>query len=193
MSSVAIFHSVLGVRQGVTDLASLFESNGHRVVVVDQYEGRIFDDYETASGYVDEVGFPALMRVALDAVADLDDGFFVAGFSNGAGMAQHVALNRRTAGALLLSGAMPIQYLGAETWPQATPVQIHFTLGDPFHDDDGPEQFAQQVLASRASLEFYEYPGSGHLFTDPSLPGEYDARGAALVAARSLRFVDDSD
>jgi hypothetical protein len=60
---------------------------GHEVLVVDQYDGRSFDDYATAIAYQEEVGFPALMQAALDATADLPDDFVVAGFSNGAGPA----------------------------------------------------------------------------------------------------------
>jgi dienelactone hydrolase len=189
MSTVAIFHSVLGVRQGVTDLAAVFESAGHRAVIVDQYEGRVFDDYEVASGFVDEVGFSDLMSRALEGVDDLDDGFFVAGFSNGAGMAQHVALSRQVRGALLLSGAIPLEYIGGDVWPRSVPVQLHFALGDPFHDTDGPERFASSVLAARASLEFYEYAGEGHLFTDPSMGDEYDRNSAEQLYERALRFV----
>src|SRR5918997_2099327 len=87
MTTIALFHSVLGVRPGVLDAADRLRSAGHDVRVVDQYDGQVFDDYAEAGALVERVGFPALMAAALDAVADLPDGFVAAGFSNGSGMA----------------------------------------------------------------------------------------------------------
>lgn len=45
MASIALFHSVLGVRPGVQDAAARLRARGHEVLVVDQYDGRSFDDY----------------------------------------------------------------------------------------------------------------------------------------------------
>ena len=101
MTTIALFHSALGIRPGVEDAAARLRGHGHTVHVVDQYDGRVFDDHAAAHAYVEERGFPALMQEALDATADLDDGFVVAGFSNGAGMAEHVALHRRVGGAVV--------------------------------------------------------------------------------------------
>jgi dienelactone hydrolase len=69
MASIALFHSVLGVRPGVQDAAARLRARGHEVLVVDQYDGRSFDDYATAVAYQEVVGFPALMQAALEASA----------------------------------------------------------------------------------------------------------------------------
>jgi dienelactone hydrolase len=99
MAEIALFHSALGVRPGITDAAERLRADGHDVLVVDQYEGRVFDDQAEAGWFVEELGFPELMRRAEAAVAGLADGFLVAGFSNGAGMAEHLATRRRCGGA----------------------------------------------------------------------------------------------
>ena len=52
----------------------------------------------------------------------------------------------------------------------------------------GQSLFAD-VVASKGDVEFYQYTGSGHLFSDPSLPDEYDADHAALLTQRVLRFL----
>jgi hypothetical protein len=39
------------------------------------------------------------------------------------------------------------------------------------------------------SLEVFDYPGAGHLFTDHSLVGEYDPVGTELLWSRVLPFV----
>ena len=189
MASIALFHSVLGVRPGVTDAADRLRTAGHDVLVVDQYEGRVFDDYGEAGAHVDRVGFPALMQAALDAVAGLPDGFVVAGFSNGAGMAEYVATQRVCRGALLVAGALPLAVLGVEAWPAAVPVQVHHTEGDPKRSAEWLDAFAADVRRAGSTVEVLTYPGSGHLFSDPSLPAEYDAAATEALWRRALPFV----
>jgi dienelactone hydrolase len=45
-----------------------------------------------------------------------------------------------------------------------------------------------EVRAASASAETFDYPGAGHLFTDASLPAEYDAAASALLWQRLLSF-----
>jgi dienelactone hydrolase len=190
MATIALFHSALGVRPGVLDAAERLTYHGHDVRVVDQYHGRSFGDYEEAQAYVESKGFPALMQSAVDATADLADGFVAAGFSNGAGMAEQVAIRRRVAGALLLSGALPLPFLGAAAWP-GVPVQLHYARHDPFRNDQWIAQLLDEIRRSGASVEQHDYPAHGHLFTDPSRPEEYDASSAEMLWTRVLRFLDD--
>ena len=190
MATIALLHSALGVRPGVLDAAERLTSHGHDVRVVDQYHGCSFLGYEEAQAYVESVGFPALMQSAVEATADLADGFVVAGFSNGAGMAEQVALRHRVASAILLSGALPLAFLGAAAWP-GVPVQLHYAQHDPFRNDQWIAQLLDEVRSSGASAEQHDYPAHGHLFTDPSRPEEYDASSAELLWTRVLRFLDD--
>lgn len=189
MAEVALFHSVLGVRQGVRDLQVALEGAGHTVLVVDQYGGTVFDDYAEASGYAESIGFPALMREAIEAVTALDDGFIVAGFSNGAGMAEYVATQRRVAGVVLISGALPLEILDVERWPAGVPVQLHAATSDPFRNDEWLRRFAEQVAAD-GTVELVEYPIAGHLFSDSSLITEFDPTASSEMVERILQFCD---
>jgi len=188
MSQIALFHPSFGVSPGVVDAAERLRADGHDVLVVDQYEGRVFDDYEAAGRFVESIGFPELMRRALDACTDLDDGFVAAGFSNGGGMAEYVATQRRVGGVVMLSGAMPVTELGAPGWPAGVPAQIHYSVGDPRRAQDWLDETIAQIRAAGATVDFYEYPGDGHLFTDPSRADEYDAEAAAELWPRVLEF-----
>lgn len=189
MTVVALFHSVLGVRAGVEDAATRLRADGHQVHVVDQYDGLTFDDYSAAAAHVEKVGFPALMQAALDATAELPEGFVAAGFSNGAGMAEHVALHRPAGGALLFSGALPLSFLGADSWPAEVPVQLHYAVSDPKRNPQWVEEFLAAVRGSGAHAELHEYATSGHLFTDASLPDEYDAEATELLWKRVHDFL----
>jgi dienelactone hydrolase len=189
MSQIALFHSALGVRPGITGLADRLRGAGHEVLVVDQYDGRSFDTQEEAGAHVESVGFPALMGRAVEAVAGLDDGFVAMGFSNGAGMAEPVATQRRVSRAVLLSGALPLGMLGAAAWPSGVAVQLHYAAADPHRVEEWVQAFVAEVTASGAPLELHlDYPVAGHLFTDPTLPDEYDAAAAELLTERVLAF-----
>ena len=69
------------------------------------------------------------------------------------------------------------------------PAQTHSTLGDPWREEDALEQARADVAAGGATLEVFDYPGNGHLFTDASLPDEYDAEATELLWSRVLPFV----
>ncbi len=192
MTTVALFPSVLGIRAGVLDAAERLPRDGHVVRVVDLYEGRTFDEYEPAMAFAEEdLGHGELMRRAREAVADLPDGFVASGFSLGCVMAVHVATQRAVSGVLLVSGAIPVSALGPDAlWPTGIPAQTHSTLNDPWREQDMIDQAVLDVRAAGGTLEVFDYPGSGHLFTDPSLPAEYDPVGTELLWSRVLPFVN---
>ncbi|MEJ7718035.1 MAG: dienelactone hydrolase family protein [Thermoleophilaceae bacterium] len=128
------------------------------------------------------------MERAITAVAHLPDGFIAAGFSNGGGMAEYLATQRQVAGVLMLSAALPLGMLGASEWPGGVPAQIHYTLEDPFREQEWIDALAEAVRSAGAPLEVFDYPGSGHLFTDASRPEEYDPDAAATLWRRVLDF-----
>lgn len=191
MSRIALFHSVLGVRPGIEDAAARLRSAGHEVLVVDQYGGRSFDDYDEASRFVDSIGFPALMEQAVDAVSGLEDGFVTMGFSNGAGMATHIAATRGVSAAVLCSGALPLEMIGASTWPRRVPTQLHYAVDDPFKDEESVTSVLRSINEAGNVAEYVQYPGRGHLFTDESLPDEYDSAAAEALWSHVLRFLRD--
>jgi dienelactone hydrolase len=123
----------------------------------------------------------------------LPDGFVAAGFSNGGGMAESVATRRRVAGVLMLSGALDLAMIGVEAWPVGVPAQIHYTERDPFRNQQWVDAVAAHVQSSGGSIEVFDYPGSGHLFTDASLPDEYDEQSSDLLWSRVLRFCAAAD
>lgn len=191
MATIALFHSVLGVRPGIHAAADLLRSHGHRVRVVDQYDGRVFDDYDEAAAFAVEAGYPTLMGRALDAVKDLPEGFIAAGFSNGGGMAQFVTCRQPgVAGAVLVSGVIDLAEFGGDvTWPSGVPAQVHYAADDPFRVEEWVMAGEKAVTAAGGDLEHYEYPGTGHLFTDPSLSAEYQPDEAADLWPRVLKFI----
>lgn len=69
------------------------------------------------------------------------------------------------------------------------PAQTHATLGDPWRDDAELALAVRDVEAGGGTIEVFDYPGSGHLFTDPTLPAEYDPAATETLWERVLPFV----
>jgi dienelactone hydrolase len=101
--------------------------------------------------------------------------------------AQSLAQTRPGArGALLYHGALPPSEFGGP-WPEAVPVQIHFMDRDPWAEEDLAA--AEALVKEVEDAELFIYPGSGHLFADPSST-DYDGQAAALLKERTLAFLD---
>jgi dienelactone hydrolase len=115
-------------------------------------------------------------------------GFIAAGFSNGAGMAEHVATERPVAGAILLSGALPLEMFGAQQWPRGVSAQIHYAVDDPFRRQEAIDALAASIRSANGGVEIFDYPCIGHLFTDPTLPEEFYRDSAETLWARVLDF-----
>lgn len=188
MSEIALFHSVLGVRKGVADAAELLTAAGHAVTVIDQYDGQVFEDYEVASDFAEGIGYPALMEAAVTAVSELADGFIAIGFSNGGGMAEFVATRRKVGGVVMIAGALGLEMLGVEAWPANTPAQIHYSVADPFRNQEWIDSVFAAIRESGSPIEFFDYSDGGHLFTDSSLPDEYDERATRQLWDRVIEF-----
>ncbi len=193
MTTVAIFPPVLGVRQGTMDAAAELRSQGHEVHVLDYLDGLSYDEYGPAMTHAwEQLGQAELTRRAVEYVADLPDGFVAVGFSLGCLLAGYVATRREVSAVVMIAGAIPVSLLG-ERWPRGVPAQTHASLGDPWRDQVEIEQTVADIEAAGANLEVFDYPGSGHLFSDPSLPDEYDPESTRLLWSRVLPFVAARD
>ena len=104
-------------------------------------------------------------------------------------MATHVACHRPVRRAVLCSGALPLEMIGVDRWPSGVPAQLHYAIDDPFKRDGSVESVLASINVAGAVAEYVQYPGAGHLFTDPSLPTEYDERSAGEFWDRVLRFI----
>lgn len=189
MTTIALFHSVMGVRPGFLDAAEMLRSHGHIVHVVDQYDGRVFDDYDIALEFMQGIGFPTLKELALKATAELPDGFVPMGFSNGGGMAEYVAGCRPgVSGVVMLAGALDPKEVGV-SWPEGVDGQVHTTVDDPWREQEGIDAVSSAAEKADGRVEVYDYPGSGHLFADPSKTDEFQPAEAKLMWSRVLDFL----
>ncbi len=189
MAEVVVFHSVHGLTPGVHGFAGALRDAGHTVHAPDLFEGRVFPDLGDGVAHAQDVGFDTVVERGRRAVDDLPADCVYAGFSLGVLPAQALAQTRPGArGALLYSGCVPATAF-ADRWPGGVPVQVHGMVDDEIFAREGDLDAARALVACTDEAELFLYQGRGHLFADPGLP-TYDASAAALLTARTLRFLD---
>ena len=190
MTTIILFHHALGQTPGFLGFAGRLRKAGHIVHTPDLFEGRTFETVDEGVGHAREVGFDVIAKRGTDAAGSLPDGVVYAGFSLGAMPAQELAQTRPDAkGALLYHSGIPSSEFGGP-WPPTVPLQIHIMENDPLADEDIPA--AKELAGEADDGELFLYPGSGHLFADPSSE-DYDEQAASLLMERTLSFLERVD
>jgi dienelactone hydrolase len=187
MTTVLLFHHAQGQTPGFLAFAQELREAGHTVHAPDLYEGKTFEDIDEGVANARRVGFEEIVRRGTEAAEALSADIVYAGFSLGVMPAQSLAQTRPGArGAIFFHGAMPPAEFGGP-WPDGVPLQIHFMDDDPWAEEDRP---AAETLAKEVEgVELFIYPGSGHLFADPS-SDDYDEPSARLLTDRTFAFLD---
>jgi dienelactone hydrolase len=183
-----LFHSVYGRRPAVFAAADRLSGAGHVVIAPDLYAGQVAATADEGFALCEQVGWPAILGRARQALAGLPAETVLAGLSMGASVAAALVTERpETAGLLLLHNTGGGD---ADAVPTGLRLQLH--IADPDVYQPGAEVTAWEQAMSRAGavVQVFRYPGAGHLFTDPDI-SDYDGPAAALAWERGLRFVGD--
>lgn len=185
MAAIVLFHSLLGLRNLELDAANRLRAGGHSVFTPDLFGGASRASYDAGFTLKDQIGWPLILERARQALTGLPEETVLAGFSFGAGVASALWPQRPlTAGVLFLHGIAGVP----ETARAGLPLQVHLADPDPFEPADEVAGWRQWVAKTPVVPEVFLYPGPGHLFTDPSLPG-HDAEASALLWSRVSDFL----
>ncbi len=186
MTTVLLFHHAQGQTKGFLAFADELREAGHKVHAPDLYDGRTFEDLDEGVAHAKQVGFDEIIRRGVAVAAELPADIVYAGFSLGVLPAQSLAQTRADArGAIFFHGCIPPSEFGG-SWPKGVPLQIHMMESDPWVEEDRP--VAEALVEEVEGAELFLYPGSGHLFADPSV-GDYDEQAAGLLEERTLAFL----
>lgn len=186
MASVFLCHSVLGLRDPEREAADRLRAAGHLVTTPDLFEGRTAGDMDAGFALRDAVGWDVMVARAALAAEDLPPETVLGGFSMGAAVAAALWPERpATAGLLLLNGLVALP----DNARPGLPVQVHLADPDPWESEEFVADWLDDARAAGLAVEPFRYPGAGHLFADPSLPG-HDAKAAAAMWERVLAFLD---
>ena len=186
VTTVLLFHSAQGQTTGFLEFADELRSAGHTVHAPHLFDGETFGTVDEGVAHAREVGFGEIIRRGSQAAEEMPADIVYAGFSLGVMPAQSLTQTRSGArGAILFHGALPISEFEGP-WPQGVPLQIHMMDADPWADEDRPA--AEAMVEEIEDAELFIYPGSGHLFADPS-SDDYDEQAAGLLKERTLAFL----
>jgi dienelactone hydrolase len=183
MANVVLFHSILGLRPVEREIASAFESDGHRVILPDLFDGQTCDDYDSALAMKKKIGNDAIYERAKAALDNAPDDAVLSGVSFGADL-----IGAFWGGRPMMPGAL--LFAGITSWmsPRRVgfPVLAHIARPDPFDDEKYFDDWIGE--AGDVNLVVHRYDGVGHYFLDPAL-SDYGADAAKLCLDRSRSFL----
>jgi dienelactone hydrolase len=186
MATVALFHSVLGLRKVEGIAADRMRSAGHTVVTPDLYSGLTTPSIDEGLELMATVGWNVICERAQVALDLLPPTTVLAGHSMGAGVVSSMWPDRiRSAAILLLHGLAEIP----TNVRRGTPVSVHLADPDRFASPVELARWKAKAKTSGVSADVFTYPNVGHFYTDETL-ADYDAVAAGQTWERVLRFLD---
>lgn len=64
---IIIYHSILGIRDSENNLADVIRKAGFEVIIPDLFDGKVFNDYDSAMKHLDTLGAGELSTFLLGA------------------------------------------------------------------------------------------------------------------------------
>lgn len=186
MVHIALFHSVLGLRQSELLAAERLRRAGHEVVTPDLFRGEKGATLDQGFQLLDKVGWQVVVDRARRALRDMPDNTVLVGVSMGVGVVADVWPERTAAAVVLLHAT-------ADLPPSIRPgtrVQLHAAEPDDFAPPQHVAALRQAALERDVDLEIFRYPGVGHFYTDGELL-DHDPAAAELTWRRVLDFLSE--
>ena len=186
MSDIVLFHSSLGLREVEREAAARLRHWGHRVTLPDLYAGRTADSTADGLQLMADIGWPTICQRARAALDDVPVTAVLFGMSMGAGVVAEIWPERlATEAIILLHGLAAIP----DVVRPATPITVHVADPDPFAPSDAIERWRARAADASLRVDIASYPGSGHFFTDPTLP-DYSPTATNVTWTRIADFLN---
>lgn len=193
MSRVIVIHHVQGLTPGIRQMAEQIAAWDHEVHCLDLFDSALPPSLEEGIELAEGLGQGPLSARAAEEIVALGGADTLIGTSFGAAIAQQLAQQDSGVFRLICLEAFidPEGPWSFGPWPESLRAQIHGMEQDPFFAVEGDLEAAQNFIASPAGAgsELFTYPGSSHLFTDPSLPG-HDPASYERVLERIRTFLE---
>ncbi|MEV4347600.1 dienelactone hydrolase family protein [Actinoplanes sp. NPDC049596] len=185
MGSVALFHSVYGLRPAVLGAAERLRTLGHEVVAPDLYGLPAVGTVEEGFALAGKVGWEAVVGRGREAVRALPPEAVLMGFSMGAGVVEALLPERpHTNGVVMVAAAG-----GVDHAREGLRAQLHVADPDPeFVPAAAVGRWIDGMARAGAVFEVYRYPGVGHLWVDEGL-ADYDCPAADRMWQRCAEFL----
>lgn len=185
MATVALFHSVLGLREVESVAADRMRGAGHTVITPDLYAGPAATSIDEGFELMRKVGWEAICSRALAALEPFSETAVLAGHSMGAGVVSSLWPRRvLSRGIILLHGLAEIP----QNVRLGIPITVHVADPDPFAPPEEIDLWSRKAAIAGATAHVFRYPNVGHFYTDDTLP-DYDQAATDETWQRVLRFL----
>ena len=186
MATVALFHSVLGLRKVERAAADRMRSAGHSAVTPDLYAGLAASTILEGFELMRTVGWEAICGRARAALETLPETAVLAGHSMGAGVVGSVWPDRDlSAGIVLIHGLAEIP----QNVRRGIPIAVHVADPDQFAPPEELARWTAMAEKAGAVADVCTYPKVGHFFTDETL-SDYDPAATDQTWERVLSFLN---
>jgi dienelactone hydrolase len=186
MADIVLFHSSLGLRNVEREAAARLRNWGHRVTLPDLYAGRTADSTDEGLQLMADIGWPTICQRARAALDEVPVTAVLFGISMGAGVVAEIWPERlATEAIILLHGLAAIP----DVVRPATPITVHVADPDPFAPCDEIQRWRARATDASLHADIVPYSGSGHFFTDRTLP-DYSAAATSVAWTRIADFLN---
>lgn len=186
MATVALFHSVLGLRKVEIDAADRMRRAGHTVVIPDLYLGLTASSIGEGLELMSTIGWDPICRHARAALELLPETAILAGHSMGAGVVSSTWPDRiLSGGIILLHGLAEIP----QNARRGIPVTVHVANPDPFAPPDEIARWTMMAEKAGIAADVFTYQNVGHFYTDEAL-SDYDPATTEQTWERVLTFLN---
>ncbi|RWA67065.1 dienelactone hydrolase family protein [Mesorhizobium sp.] len=185
MTTVALFHSVLGLRKVEQLACERMRAAGHIVVAPDLYDGMTAQSVDEGFDLMTKIGWNTICGRATEALALIPENAVLAGHSMGAGVVSKIWPDRmRASGIILLHGLAEIPH----NVRRGIPASVHVADPDLFAPPGDVANWSNLAQKAGIRAEVFKYPNAGHFYTDEALP-DYDPISSQRTWARVLEFL----
>jgi len=189
VTTVVIFHSVLGLRLVEQDAAERFRYAGFEVDLPDLYAGKRTESLREGFQLMAQIGWPAICQLASEAMHELPESTILVGFSMGAGAIDNLWHQRPESKAVLL-------FHGLADIPRnvrpGLKVQTHVAEADPLVSAEQRALWVESAQTAEVLVEDHSYSDAGHFFTDFN-SSDYNSAASELAWRRALHFLASFD
>ncbi len=196
---VLVLHAWWGLNEFVKDFCERLSNSGFTAYAPDLYQGKVTEQISEAESLSAELfdNLDQTRAVLAEAVsfftrdANQDQqNLAVIGFSLGAFFALDLSVTNPELihSVVLFYGTRPGDYRNAKA-----AYLGHFAEQDKFEPQSAVEELEKDLLSAGCTVNFYQYPGTGHWFFESNRRQAFDQALANLAWDRTLEFLRRSE
>ena len=195
-NGVLVLHAWWGLNDTIRAICERLAENGYFAFAPDLYHGKIAENIAAAEMLSNELDTDQARINVAEAAAFLserasveDRGLAVMGFSLGASLSLDLSVTdpEQIRSVVVFYGTRPGDYSRSKA-----EYLGHFAEQDEYEPQPEVDNLERALRQAGRSVQFYQYPGTGHWFFEPDQPDAFNQEAADLAWERTLSFLSAS-